>query len=77
MGYLPHASTAVGAGENAGHRLEEFDIVRTYQTLGLWQGTEKRLTVPLSSLAPEVSRVAVLLQLPEGPITAAALLTVR
>jgi len=77
VGYLPHASTAVGAGENAGHRLEEFDIVRTYQTLGMWQGDKKRLIVPISSLAPDVSRVAVLLQLPEGRITGAALSTVR
>jgi hypothetical protein len=77
VGYLPHSSTAVGAGENAGHRLEEFDIVRSYDPVGVWHGNAQRFVVPLASLAPEVSRVAVLLQSPEGRIAGAAALAVR
>ena len=77
IGYLPQAVTAVGRGENGGRKLEEFNIVRAYDVLGVWRGNATRLMVPLSSLPPEASRIAVLLQLPEGRIAGATTLAVR
>lgn len=77
VGYLPQAATAVGSGENHGHELEEFNIVRAYQVLGIWRGHAQRFLVPLSSLPPEVSHIAVLLQQPTGMISGAGTLTVR
>jgi hypothetical protein len=77
VGYLPQATTKVGAGENAGRALEEFDIVRSYRLIGVWRGNAAQLAVPLSSLPPEVARVVVLLRSPAGVIVGAAALAVR
>jgi hypothetical protein len=77
VGYLPQAATKIGAGENAGRALEEFDIVRSYRVVGVWHGNAAHLAVPLSSLPPEVARVAVLLRSPAGVILGAAPLAVR
>ena len=64
--------TAVGAGENAGRKLQEYDVVRIYRRLGLWQGAAAQLSVPLSVLPPEATGIAVLLQEPKGSIAGAA-----
>ncbi len=77
VGYLPQAVTAVGRGENGGRKLAEFNIVRAYDVLGVWHGDATRFLVPLSSLPPEASRIAVLLQMPAGTIAGAATLAVR
>jgi hypothetical protein len=44
--YDPQHATAIGAGENGGQRLTEYRIVRQATTLGTWDGTARRLTVP-------------------------------
>jgi hypothetical protein len=62
IAYLPRASTAVGRGENGGRVLEEFNIVRQFRDLGAWQGHQAQFQVPLKSLPPDATRVAVLLQ---------------
>jgi len=77
IGYLPQAVTAVGRGENGGHKLEEFNIVRAYDVLGVWRGDATHFGAPLSSLPSEASHIAVLLQLPSGVIAGAATLAVR
>jgi len=77
IGYLPYTTTAVGAGENGGRKLEEFDVVRSHDVVGVWRGNATRFEVPRASLAAGVSRVAVLLQLPAGMIVGAATLAVR
>ena len=77
VSYLPQATTKVGAGENAGRMLEEFDVVRSYEVIGVWRGNATHFTVPLSSLPPEATRVAVLLRRPAGVITGVATLAVR
>jgi hypothetical protein len=77
VAYLPQAVTAVSAGENGGRKLEEFNIVRAYDVLGTWRGNARRFLVPLSSLPPDASRIAALLQLPAGMIVGAATLAVR
>jgi hypothetical protein len=77
VGYLPQVATAVGAGENAGHKLQEFDVVRTYDVVGVWRGEAKLFAIPLASLPLDASRIAVLLQGPDGMISGAATLAVR
>lgn len=77
VGYLPQAETAIGAGENVGRKLKEFDIVRAYRMLGVWNGPEGHFSVPVSSLPADASRVAVLLQQPDGLVAGAATISVR
>ena len=77
VGYLPQAVTAVGRGENGGRELEEFNVVRAENVLGVWRGNASRFLVPLSSMPPEATRIAVLLQLPAGTIAGAATLAIR
>jgi hypothetical protein len=60
--YLRHAVSAVGRGENAGRTLEEFNIVRAIRTLGPWQGEAQSFHIPVSSLPPDATDVAVLVQ---------------
>jgi hypothetical protein len=78
VAYLRHAVSAIGRGENAGRTLEEFNIVRAVRTLGAWKGQEQSFTVPLSSLPPDSTDVAVLVQpFGQAPIIGAASHAVR
>ena len=71
-GYAPSAVTAIGQGENAGRSLHEFNIVRSFTTLGLWHGEAAKWRVRLDSLPADAARVAVLVQQPgPGPIVGA------
>jgi len=73
IGYQPKAVTAIGQGENAGRELHEFNIVRSFATLGSWQGSADEWRVSLKTLPAEAARVAVLVQqLGPGPIVGAA-----
>ena len=76
IGYAPRALTEIGAGENAGRKLQEFDVVRTYRPLGVWRGVATELSVPLSQLPPEATGIVVLLQEPQGRIAGAAMTSV-
>jgi len=78
VAYLRHAVSAIGRGENAGRTLEEFNIVRDIRTLGPWKGQVQTFRVPVSSLPPDATDVAVLVQ-PSGqaPIIGAAAHAVR
>jgi len=73
VAYLRHAVSAIGRGENAGRTLDEFNIVRDIRTLGLWKGQVETFHVSVSSLPPDATNVAVLVQ-PSGqaPIIGAA-----
>jgi hypothetical protein len=73
VAYLRHAVSAIGRGENAGRTLEEFNIVRNIRTLGVWKGQVETFHVSVSSLPPDATDVAVLVQ-PTGqaPIIGAA-----
>ena len=73
VAYLRHAVSAIGRGENAGRTLDEFNIVRNIRTLGLWKGQAETFHVSVSSLPPDATDVAVLVQ-PSGqaPIIGAA-----
>jgi hypothetical protein len=73
VAYLRHAVSAISRGENAGRKLEEFHIVRQVLTLGPWRGEATTFHVPVSSLPPEATDVAVLIQpFGQGPILGAA-----
>ena len=60
--YLRRAVSSIGRGENAGRTLEEFNIVRAIRTLGPWKGEAQSFHVPVSSLPPDATDVAVLVQ---------------
>lgn len=78
IAYLRHAVSAIGRGENAGRTLEEFNIVRAFHSLGAWKGQVQSFRVPVSSLPPDATDVAVLVQTPgQGPIIGAAAQAVR
>jgi hypothetical protein len=75
---VPEASTPIERGENARRTLHEFNIVRAFRRFGVWTGDSSRLTLPLSSLPPDASRVALLLQQPgQGRVVGAAAIAVR
>jgi hypothetical protein len=75
---LPHAETSVPRGENAGHTLIEYNIVRALRMLGTWQGQSCRRTVPLSSLPVEATRAALLIQqIGQGLVVGAAVVELK
>lgn len=67
----PMRTTAVGAGENSGRRLTEFNIVRGEVVLGTMQGAPRRLALPAT--APDRG-AALLLQTQDLRIVGAAVL---
>jgi hypothetical protein len=76
--YLPEALSKVTRGENAGHELHEFNIVRSVRKLGSWQGEGETFNVPLTTLAADATGVVVLVQQrDQGPIVGAASRQVR
>jgi hypothetical protein len=76
--YLRHARSAISRGENAGRNLEEFNIVREVRALGAWNGAAQAFTIPVSSLPPDSTDVAVLIQPKgQGPIIGAAVQPLR
>jgi hypothetical protein len=78
VAYLRHAVSAIGRGENAGRTLDEFNIVRDIRTLGLWTGQAETFHVPVSSLPPDATDVAVLVQASgQAPIIGAAASALR
>lgn len=73
VSYLRKAVTAVGHGENAGHTLEEYNIVRSLKSLGAWDGSNRELTARLDALPRDATDVAVLIQVStQGAIVGAA-----
>jgi len=76
--YLRHAVSAIGRGENAGRKLEEFNIVRSIRKLGAWHGDIARFNVPSGSLPADATDVAVLVQATgQKEIIGAAAMAVR
>ncbi len=60
--FLRKATTSVGRGENAGRRLEEFNIVRGIRNLGRWNGDATIFRTPLTLLPHDATDVAILVQ---------------
>jgi hypothetical protein len=78
IAYLPQAATNVGRGENSGRTLREFNIVRQFRSLGVWNGRERVFRAPVDSFPGDATRVAVLLQrAQQGPIVGSATALLR
>jgi hypothetical protein len=78
IAYLPQATTNVERGENSGRTLREFNIVRQFRALGVWNGRESVFRVPVNSFPSDATRVAVLLQREQqGPIVGSATAVLR
>jgi hypothetical protein len=78
VSYLPEATSKVTRGENAGHELHDFNIVRSFTNLGSWLGPARSFSVPLTSLPSDATAVAVLVQQKDqGAIVGAAKYALR
>jgi hypothetical protein len=78
IAYLPQADTNVERGENSGRTLREFNIVRQFRSLGVWNGRESVFRAPVDSFPGDATRVAVLLQrAQQGPIVGSATALLR
>ena len=78
VSYLRKAVTPIGRGENAGRTLAEYNIVRSVQTLGHWDGAAQEFRTKVASLPRDATDVAVLVQSPgQGAILSAATHSVR
>jgi hypothetical protein len=78
VSYLRKAVTPIGRGENAGRTLAEYNIVRSVQTIGRWDGAAQEFHTKLASLPRDATDVAVLVQSPgQGTILSAATHSVR
>ena len=62
IAYRSYAETPVPRGENAGHALKEYNIVRNFQALGLWNGHATTLNAPLTGVSKDADHIAVLIQ---------------
>ena len=72
------AASPIGRGENSGRTLKEYNIVRSLRTMGQWDGPEKQFRFPVSSLPPDATDVAVIIQSRgQAPIIGAASLPLR
>jgi hypothetical protein len=72
VGFDRHHVTQIGAGENGGRSLAEWNIVRGVEPLGDWQGAAVETLVPAAKLAG-YERVAVVLQETDGRVLGVAL----
>ena len=78
IAYLPQADTNVERGENSGRTLREFNIVRQFRSLGVWNGRQSVFRAPVDSFPADATRVAVLLQRDQqGPIVESATALLR
>ena len=78
VAYQRSAISRIGRGENAGRTLEEYNIVRGLRSLGPWAGERRQYHCSASSLPPEATDVAVIVQpLGQAPIIGAATLALR
>jgi len=72
IAYLPHSTTRIGGGENAGRTLTESNVVKQIRYVGSWTGKAGTFNVPLSSVSTDGNQIVVLVQQAhQGPIVAA------
>jgi hypothetical protein len=75
VAYQRKAVSKIARGENAGRLLEEFNIVRSFRTLGRWDGNARLFRTRIDSLPQGATDIAVLVQPPGlAPIIGAATL---
>lgn len=73
--YQKSAESHVKAGENAGHHLKTFNVVRSLQKVGMWTGAATEIELKLDAAAKANSPDACAIianQAEHGPIVAAA-----
>lgn len=73
-GFDGEHSTSVPRGENEGATLKDYQVVRSWASLGLWQGAALDLTVPADKLGGDGGVAVLLQQNGAGRIIGAALL---
>jgi hypothetical protein len=77
IGFLREASTHIGRGENSGLTIQEFNIVRSIQRLGSWDGNACSFRIALSSLPKDATHAAILVQIKgQGSIVGATSLPI-
>jgi hypothetical protein len=75
VAYQHQVLSKILRGENAGRTLSQFNVVRSFRTLGRWNGDARRFRVDIDTLPPGATDVAVLVQpLGLAPILGAATL---
>jgi hypothetical protein len=72
VGFDRHHVTKIGAGENGGRTLSEFNVVRGVEPLGDWSGAPLDVTVPAAKWSG-YERIAVVLQETGGHVIGAAI----
>jgi hypothetical protein len=71
--YQQEAATKVPHGENAGHTLREYNIVRSFQSLPRWDGHARQINQSLANIPSGANHIAVLVQqVDQGMIVGAA-----
>lgn len=78
VSYLKEATATIDSGENAQRTLKHFNVVRSFERLGTWNGRPQRMVAPLAELPRDASVVAVILQRKnQGAVAGAATLALR
>jgi hypothetical protein len=78
VSYLKEATANIESGENAQRTLKHFNVVRSIERLGTWNGRPQRMVAPLAKLPRDASVVAVILQRKnQGAVAGAATLALR
>jgi hypothetical protein len=62
VSYRARAETDIPRGENSGHKLAEFQIVRAIRLLGTWRGQALHYEIRPETVPPDATHLAVLLQ---------------
>lgn len=78
VSFRDRAISAIGRGENQGRTLTEVRIVRSIETLGVWAGASRTVSIERARLPADATGVVALIQRPgPGAILAAAQLALR
>jgi hypothetical protein len=64
-------STPVERGENSGRRLENFNVVRHFEVVSRWDGTDRQWTVPADRFQPDQGIAVLVQQVDQGPVLGA------
>jgi hypothetical protein len=65
-------STPVQRGENEGRRLDNFNVVRRFESIASWNGAETHWTVPADRFQPEQGLAVIVQQSDQGPVLGAS-----
>ena len=58
-------------GENNGRRLDNFNVVRRFETVAPWDGRQRSWTVPADRFQPDQGIAVLVQQADQGPILGA------